>query len=123
MSNPHKGELSFTVDEKTYKLSYSINSLCELEDMLGEGVAQIASLMADPSKMKLKIVRAVFWAGLLDNWPDVQVEEAGAIMSKLIEEQGANKGLELIVKGFALAFPEDKGRPLADRQRKRVGTG
>jgi len=112
MANPQKGEVEFQVAYKTYKFILSINAMCELEDALGDGVMNVLQQLQDPTKVRFKLVRAVFWAGLHDCHPDINVEDAG----KLISELGINPSMEIVAKAVALAFPEVVASPLAQGQ-------
>ena len=111
MANPHKGELEFDVGNRPYKLSFSINALCELESLLGDGVTQIAMLMTDPSKLKLTTMRALFWSGLRDHHGDITIAQAGDLMDRI----GLVKVSELVTKALTLSMPEGAtaDRPLA----------
>lgn len=101
MANPHKGEVSFEVEGKQYVLSFSANALCEMEDVLNLGVSEIASRFEQVDKLRIKTVRAVFWAGLTDKHPDLTIKGAGDLIGKLT----LPKAIELIGEAFTLAFP------------------
>ncbi len=103
MANPHKGEVSFEVAGVAYTLSFSTNALCELEAHLDLGINEITALLGDVRKMRLRNVRAVFWAGLLDHHPGITVMKAGELAGHL----KLPKVIELISNAFALAFPDD----------------
>lgn len=121
MGNPHNGEASFQVEGKTYALRFSADAICQMEDALGLGIMAIAAEMSswvkDPSRISMKFVRAVFWAGLQDSHPDVDLKAAGDL---LIKAGGVIGASALIDQAFTLAFPqaETKGA----RPRKRVRT-
>lgn len=101
MANRHRGQASFEADGKTWLVSFSANALCELEDVLDMRVSEIAEAMGDPKGMRLKTARAVFWAGLQDNHPEVDVKAAGNLMTGRIPE-----AMGVVGRAFALAFPE-----------------
>lgn len=110
MSNPHKGEVEFTIDKKVYTLDYSINAMCELEDKLGGSIIQIADLMSDPAKLSIKNARTLFWAGLRDHHETITETEAGRLMTDI----GIAQAMEMVGKAFTLAFPAVEGAgPLA----------
>ncbi|KQZ00903.1 hypothetical protein ASD45_08550 [Pseudolabrys sp. Root1462] len=102
MANPHKGEVTFKAGEDSHTLSFSANALAELEDMLGVGVNEIGSLMADPANIRMTTMRTIFHAGLLDENPDVDLKQAKAIFSKVMPTEAVG----LIVRAFTLAFPD-----------------
>lgn len=101
MANPLKGEVGFESDGKQWKLVYNYNALCELEDLLGVGVNQINDLLSDTKKMKLSTVRAVFWAGLREHHPEIDIKQAGEMIGGL-----KVPAIELVAKGLQLASPE-----------------
>lgn len=115
MSNKAKGETSFEVGGKQYRLVYSINALCELEDAFGEGVIQVAAKMSDPAKLRLKTLRTMFWAGLRDLDGDITEKAAGEMMTEL----GLARAVKLVSDAFVAAFPEAAAGPvpLADGAR------
>lgn len=65
--------------DKQRKLKYTFNAFCELEDVLGRPLSEISEIM---DGFKLKDLRAMLWAGLLHESPDLTLEEAGELMDK-----------------------------------------
>lgn len=102
MANPHLGQVAVDIDGKEYKLSFSSNALCELEDALDLNVVQISELLGDPKKSRIKNVRAMFWASLLDHQPGTTMDDAKALMSKI----KGNELVEMVGQAFMLAFPQ-----------------
>lgn len=107
MANPHKGEVDFEITNtdgaaQTYTLRFSANALCELEDVLDMGINVIATQLSDVKDLRLKTVRAVFWAGLRDHHPGVTLREAGEIVTSMT----LPVALEVVAKAFTAAFPE-----------------
>ncbi|WP_173931391.1 GTA-gp10 family protein [Chelativorans sp. Marseille-P2723] len=113
MANPHRGSVALQVGGRAYTLSFSVNALCELEDALGQPVAQIANALNDPDTARLSTVRALVWAGLRDHHDEVGVKEAGDI----ITDAGIPACMEAIGKAFKAAFPEQEAKENA-RPRK-----
>ena len=70
MANPYRGEVAFKSWDESYKLSFSANALVELEEALGKSVKDISAEFTDPEKFRMRNLRVVFWAGLLDHQPD-----------------------------------------------------
>jgi hypothetical protein len=62
--------------DKQRKLKYTFNAFCELEDVLGRPISEIKD------GFKLKDLRALLWAGLLHESPDLTLEDAGELMDK-----------------------------------------
>lgn len=108
MANRQKGEVAFDACGKSYVLCFSANALCELEDVIGVGVAKIGDLLSNPETLTLKNVRAVLWAGLTDHHSGIDLKVAGAI----IDDVGMFRAVELIAAGLSAAFPdEDNASP------------
>lgn len=104
MANPARGSVAFQVGERAYTMSFSVNALCELEELLGMPVAQIAAGMEKAENVRMSTVRALVWAGLRDHHGDLQLKDAGEIAT----EAGIPACMEAVGKAFALAFPEAK---------------
>lgn len=106
MANPNRGEVALKVGDLEYKLSFSINAICELEDAMDMPVAQIADRLNDTENIRMSLIRTVVWAALRDHHDDVSVKEAGHIASTV----GVPAVMEAIGKAFMLAFPEAQGK-------------
>lgn len=107
MANPNKGEVAFDAGGKSYTLHFSTNAICELEDKLDRSFIAISSELAKaasaPEKIRLTTLRAIFWAGLQDHHPDIDLKAAG----KLVVAAGGMAGvMKLISEGFERAFPD-----------------
>lgn len=102
MANPHRGSVAIQVGDRAYTLAFTVNALCELEDVLGKPVAKIADGLSDPNNVRMSTVRALLWAGLQDHHPGTDLKAAGLIAS----EAGIPVVMEAIGKAFSLAFPE-----------------
>lgn len=102
MANKFKGDISFDVNGKSYTMRFSANALCELEDATGMGINALLAQLSDPASMRLKMVRAVLWAGLRDHHSDVTLHQAGEIITDLT----LPRAMELASKSFELAFQD-----------------
>ena len=78
---------TFEVSGEIYKLRFDINSLCELEDLLGRPVSQLGA------NMGIRELRTMFYCGLM---PKHSLTDVGIMMSGLVEEQGMEKMQALI---------------------------
>jgi hypothetical protein len=108
LANKLKGEVSFEANDQSYTMRFSTNALCELEDALDMGINAVAEQLSKPDTLRLKTVRAVFWAGLRDHHPGMTVDDAGNLVSDITMP----KALELIGKAFELTFQDaPKVRP------------
>lgn len=120
MANSQRGEVAFLAGDSSYTLSFSINALCELEDALGDGVNAIAAQLGNPGAVRIKTLRAVLWAGLLDHHDGLSIDDAGRVMT----EAGIPATMAAIGKAFAAAFPDAKPDAKANGSRPpKAGTG
>lgn len=101
MANPHRGEVAFSAGGKDYKLSFSANALCELEDALDLSIHQIAERLGGLN-IRIKYVRAALWAGLTDHQPGITIKEAGTILGEI----NVARAIELITEAFTRSHPE-----------------
>lgn len=100
MANPHRGQVSLVAGDATYKLCFSANALCELEDLTGETVGAITEKL-NGAGASMTLIRALVWAALQDHHPEVDIKAAGNIITLA----GMAACMEAIGKAFELAFP------------------
>ncbi len=115
MANPHKGEVSFEVNDKTYMLKFSIDALasleCEFGKLEGKGkvpARQIFQELSDPERMSISGVRLALWAGLQEHHPRMTIKAAGEL---IVPAGGTNKIIGLIADAVVLAFPQAEESP------------
>ncbi len=114
MANQNRGEVTLAVGDKNYKLAFSVNALCELEDALDMPVAKIGELLNDSANLRMDTVRKVIWAALRDHHEEIDLKAAGKLATDI--PMVMNK----IGEAFQLAFPsggEKDTRP----QKAKVG--
>lgn len=97
MTNPHRGQATFTVDGKTYTMRGSIDAICALESISGKGMIAIIRELSDPELMSLSLTRQVLWAMLQEHHPEMTLQDAG----ELIPAAG---GLKAITKSIEEAL-------------------
>jgi len=120
MGNPQRGHVDLRAGDESYRLCFSINAICELEEETGKTINQISESLNDPQTMRMSLARAVFWGATRDAHPELTVTDAGAV----IDEVGFHGAMEAIGQAFMLAFPQteasDSGRP---RKAGKAGRG
>ena len=104
MANKHRGEVELEVDGQTWTLRYSANALCELEDALNLGVAEIVETLQNPKGVRIKTLRALLWAGLRDRHPEMTLAMAG----DLLTATGVPTAFEHVGQAIGRAFPQAK---------------
>lgn len=121
MANPHKGDVAFEAEGRSYTLRFSANAIVALEDCIDKPISEISALLGDVTSLRMKNVRAVFWAGLTDHHPDVTAARAGQI----IDAVGFGRAVELIGLAFSRAFPDTSGEanpPMPGQDRDGTGS-
>jgi hypothetical protein len=68
-----------TIDGKDYTVSYSFNSMCEMEEKTSKSITTFES-------MSFSTVRAFLWAGLLDLNHGTSIVQAGKLVEKWCSE-------------------------------------
>lgn len=96
------GELTFQANGSSFVLTFDFNALCEMEDALDMGVADLQDAMQSP---RMKMVRTIFRIGLARHHPTVTDQQAGEI----IGEVGIQRAADMIGQAFAAAFPAAEG--------------
>lgn len=100
MSSPLKGAVAFKIDEESHSLSFSAEALYRLEKQLGKSVNEIGDLVQDSKSFNMALVRTMFWAGMLDEKPDLDLEGVGPIFRRLPMLQA----IDLVTRAFTGAF-------------------
>lgn len=104
MANKQRGYVDIELDRKR-RLKFNMNALSELEDVLGRPITQLSD-----QTIGMKELRALLWAGLLHEDPDLSLQEVGA----LVEMENIQLISEKITEAMMLAFPQSD-------QKKRLG--
>lgn len=106
MANIHRGEVNLTSSNKNFVLRLTINSLCEFESVVQMDATQAIEQFLEASRVgsiKLRIVRALLWAALLEKH-QMTLDDAG----KLIDEVGLKDILDAIGNAIIAAFPKEE---------------
>ena len=96
MANKHRGYVDVELD-RPRRLKYNMNALAELEDVLGKPMTQFSA-----ENVGIKELRALVWAGLLHESPDLTLREAG----DLIDLDHLEEIVKKVSEALALAFPQ-----------------
>lgn len=99
--------MKIEIGDKMFELEYSINGICDLEEITGKSLGDILSVEGFSS------VRSLLWCGLADNTPGLTMKQAGALLQEYIKtnslEEIANKIGEAVAQaGFLKA--QETGR-------------
>jgi hypothetical protein len=92
-------EVTFEAAGKTYRLCFSMNALCAIEEATGSAVS-------DLDLNRLTTVRLFVWAGLQDHHPEVKdVKGAGVILDAV----GVKAAVELVAGALGAAMSVEGG--------------
>lgn len=103
MTNSSRGSVALQAADKAYKVSFSVNALCELEDAFGVSVQQIGAIFDKDASMK--DVRKLARCALSDHHPEITEKDAGLVVT----EAGLPVFMDAVQKAFQITFPEAKG--------------
>lgn len=89
------------INGKIYAFKYTVNSLCELEE--ATQYKDINQLMAAVQTGSIGAIRAMVWAGLIWDQPDLTMNEVGGFMGDMA---GMQQFAEAVGKAFVASSPE-----------------
>lgn len=78
-----------TINGKVYKIEYGFNAVCSLEDTTRQSLNDIVQQVSSGSLHSIRLMRAIFWAGLLAHNRGMTLERAGAILDQAGNEFSA----------------------------------
>jgi hypothetical protein len=115
MANPHRGEVALKAGDKAYTASFSINAMCDLEQLMRRSIVEIAMELemveSNPTTLRMGTVRAVTWAALRQHHPELTEADAGDILA----EAGFAEVMKVVLQAIYAAFPAapkgGSGRP------------
>jgi hypothetical protein len=103
MANPHRGQVEIEADGQTWTVRFDVNTVCEIESLLGLSITEILSRIERAGgQPSMSVCRALFWGGLRDAHPDIDLKQAGRIMTGMDLPELNEK----INEALELAFPE-----------------
>ncbi len=101
MNNSFRGTASLKTTNEAgqdviHILNYDANALVSFEEQTGITMGGIVDTFSDQSKISMKFIRAMLWAGLLKTNRNITLPEAGDILS--------DAGMEDAMKAVQVAF-------------------
>jgi hypothetical protein len=101
MANKVRGQIPANLDGGKINLLLHVNSICELEDAADRPITDILDELNDPKRARMKTVRLMFWAMMLQDKPDATIEDAG----RLIQDMRGNHD-QVMTDAILAAFPD-----------------
>ncbi|WP_299933352.1 GTA-gp10 family protein [uncultured Pelagimonas sp.] len=90
MGNKVMGQFDLPAGDKTYKIEFTPNGWCELEDVVGCGTMEFLKRLEEAEeKLNFRDVRLLMWAGLIEHHDGITLKDAG----RVIKDAG---GLEVV---------------------------
>lgn len=106
MANAQKGEVTLEAGGETYRLQFTTNAMCELEDATGKTINEVVAELSDADNPPgMKTMRVLLWAAMVEHREGVTIRDAGVIC----DEIGVGNVGELIGDAFQAAFPDGDG--------------
>jgi len=106
MANKVRGEIAADFDGGKINLALTTNSICELEDAAGCGIQEFLSRFEDQEKIKMKDLRLMFWALMLEEREGATIKDAGRLIDTLRGEEH-----RIMTEAVIAAFPDAEGEP------------
>lgn len=109
MANGFKGEIGLRHAGAEYVMVLDFNALCDFEGETGKNALQALEGM-EQGEVSASDLRALMWAGLRQNHPEITLKQAGAILAE---------NTDAIQRASAAAAPDMRGK----RQGQSSGKG
>ena len=103
MANAVKGEVTLEAGGETYRLAYTTNAMCELEDATGEPLGKIVEQLGDDANPPgVKTLRLLLWGALIEHQEDMTIKQTG----RICDDIGMSAVGDVIGKALQAAFPD-----------------
>jgi len=103
MANKVRGQIAAPFEGGKINLMLSTNAICELEDAANRPITDLLEDLNDTTRPRMKIVRLLFWAMMLDERPEATIADAG----RLIDEVRGDHD-RIMMDAILAAFPDAK---------------
>lgn len=100
MANKVRGEIAADFEGGKINLILSTNAICELEDAADLSIMEFLDLLKLP-KPRMKTMRLMFWAMMLNERPQATIADAGKVIDGL-----RGKHEQVMTAAVVAAFPE-----------------
>ena len=99
--------------DRSVKIKMDMNALCELEDVMDMKIPNIGEMVQE-RRLGIKEVRAMLWAGLLHQNPDITMKEAGDILTGA----GFAEALKVVIQAMGEALTGGKTPEQLEKEAK-----
>ena len=102
--------MKLELGDKTYEFEFTINAVCDLEEMTGKGFADLMSVEG------LTSIRALMWCGLISHQKTITLAQTG----ELLQDYLKNNTVEDFTKTIGDAFEQAGFIQAAAQKRPRI---
>lgn len=88
--------MKFEIGETLYEIEYTVNAVCDLEELTGRNLGDVLSSAGISS------VRALLWCGLIENTKGLTMKKAG----DLLQEHLKTRPMEDLVSALGTAIEQ-----------------
>lgn len=81
MANGFTGQISLEYEGRTYGLTLDFNAMADFEAKTGKDSLAVIQRYEETGQISMVDMRALFWAGLSQDHPELTLKDAGRIMS------------------------------------------
>lgn len=101
MANKQRGQIAATFKGESINLVLSTNSICELEDAADQPIDEFLEKLQPGAKVRMRDLRLMFWALMLDERPAATIKDAGALIDGLRGDHD-----RIMTQAIMAAFPD-----------------
>jgi hypothetical protein len=101
MANKQRGQIAATFKGESINLVLSTNSICELEDAADQPIDEFLDKFQPGAKVRMRDLRLMFWALMLDERPAATIKDAGALIDGLRGDHD-----RIMTQAIMAAFPD-----------------
>lgn len=117
MANKFRGEAELVYERETEdgprsttkKLAFDANAFCDIEEATGANLGEMLTVLADPKKMSMRMVRGIVYGGLQRHHPTPNIQEGLVIAGDIISDAGLQEVIEVIHSAVSGAMAKQKG--------------
>ena len=108
MANKVRGQIPADFEGEKINLILSTNSICELEDAADLAIDVFIEKFQTGGNVRMKDLRLMFWALMLDERPDATIKDAGKLIDGLRGDHD-----RIMSEAVLAAFPDaqESGEP------------
>lgn len=122
MANAMKGEAEVKLaDGRILRLAFDANAWVEVEDLLGKPTPEIIDELQS-GKAYMRTQRALMWGGLRKHHPEIEIKEAGELLTEAAEQmsKALQGGMPQDGEGGQAEGESDPPRP---KRKAKAGAG